>query len=329
MRPFTFVRFILFFACLLACSPIVSAQAETYTDEELDAMSDEDLELICIVRGFELVKDHVNEETGEVYTIQHSDYIEAAKQCLSIESEMNEILEEHPELREELEEEIIKMQQEQQARKEELEHLKQELQDNEGDASDSASEGAAFIGKPKMEDASDSASEGAAFVGKPKMEQTQEETVEEPATPEVEDQQTIQNETLEEEVEEEASNADAEEQEVDSTDNIESGTQSTADKMEGLEISDEERIPLNEKEEAALAEQEEIIPDDLTLEYLRVEFIKYVKKDIERVTRILIPILKPMLSAGDLAIRYIRAALSTLKDAYSSQPNSTEEKAEA
>lgn len=87
MGPFTFLRFIFFVAFLAAYSSIVSAQA-TFTDEELDAMSDEDLELICIVRGFELVKDHVNEETGEVYTIQHSDYIEAAKQCLSIEKEM-------------------------------------------------------------------------------------------------------------------------------------------------------------------------------------------------------------------------------------------------
>ena len=210
-------------------------------------------------------------------------------------------------MREELEEEIIKMQQEQQARKEELEKLKQELQNNEGDASDSASEGAAFVGKPKMEEA-------------------QEGTADEPSISGVETQQTIETENLEEE----ASNTDAEEQvnsdRVEESNDESSGSQSTTDKTEGLDISDEERIPLNEKEEAALAEQEKL-PDDLTLEYLRVEFIKYVKKDIERVTRILIPILKPMLNAGDLAIRYIRAALSTLRDAYNSQPNPTEEKA--
>lgn len=87
MGPFTFVRFIFFVACLFACTCMVSAQ-ETYTDEELDAMSDVDLEHICLVRGFELVKDHLNEETGEVYTIQHVDYVAAAKQCLSIEIEM-------------------------------------------------------------------------------------------------------------------------------------------------------------------------------------------------------------------------------------------------
>lgn len=83
----TFLKFIFLLACLLACSSVVSAQ-ETYTDEELDAMSDEELELICVVRGFELVKDHVIEETGEVYTLQHTDYVTAAKQCLSIEREM-------------------------------------------------------------------------------------------------------------------------------------------------------------------------------------------------------------------------------------------------
>lgn len=87
MGPSTFLKFIFLLICLLACPFAVSA-LETYTDEELDAMSDEELELICIVRGFELVKDHVDEQTGEVYTLQHEDYIMAAKQCLSIESEM-------------------------------------------------------------------------------------------------------------------------------------------------------------------------------------------------------------------------------------------------
>lgn len=212
------------------------------------------------------------------------------------------------------------MQKEQEARKEELENLKQQLQDNEADGSDSASAGVAFVGKPK---ADAPASEGAAFVGKPKVEaaqETQESIAEEPVTSEAEEQQAIVTETLEEEVEEEAASTSHIEEQGDDSD-----TQSTKDKTEGLEISEEERIPLNEQEEAALAEQEEL-PDDLSLE----SFIKYVKKDIERVTRILIPILKPMLNAGDLAIRYIRAALLTLRNAYNSQTsqtNPTEEKA--
>lgn len=202
------------------------------------------------------------------------------------------------------------MQQEQEARKEELENLQQQLQDDDPDAPDSASEGAAFVGKPEIEEAQDV-------------------TADEPSVSDAEEHQTIETEPLEEELDVEASNTDAEEQ-LDSEEKTdESGTQSTTDKTEGLEISDEERIPLNEQEEAALADQEKL-PDDVTLEYLRDEFIKYVKKDIERLTRILIPILKPMLNAGDLAIRYIRAALTTLRDGYNnSQANPTEETAEA
>ena len=87
MGTFTIVKFICFLSCLFASSYIVIAQ-ESYTDEELSGMSDEDLELICSIRGFELVKDHIDEQTGEVYTLQHIDYVAAAKQCLSMEREM-------------------------------------------------------------------------------------------------------------------------------------------------------------------------------------------------------------------------------------------------
>jgi hypothetical protein len=88
MRVQLFFRFfLLFIVCLAALSNLVLGQ-ETFPDEELDAMSDEELELICLVRGFELLKDQIDEATGEVYVLTHGDYVESAKQCLSIEKEM-------------------------------------------------------------------------------------------------------------------------------------------------------------------------------------------------------------------------------------------------
>jgi hypothetical protein len=56
--------------------------------EELQAMSEEQLEDICIQRGFELLKDEVDATTGEVYQLSHQDYVEAAMKCLAIEQEM-------------------------------------------------------------------------------------------------------------------------------------------------------------------------------------------------------------------------------------------------
>lgn len=46
---------------------------------DLDSLSDLELEEICALRGFELVKEGV---------FSHDDYVEAARQCLAIERDM-------------------------------------------------------------------------------------------------------------------------------------------------------------------------------------------------------------------------------------------------
>ncbi len=72
---------------------ILSSIIECLTDEgvdgglDLESMSNEELEDICIKRGFELVKEK-DDDTGELKAYSHEDYINAAKQCLQIESEM-------------------------------------------------------------------------------------------------------------------------------------------------------------------------------------------------------------------------------------------------
>lgn len=52
-------------------------------DEYIDLvdMTDEELEEICTSRGFELIR-----EDGQVYT--HEDYVNAASECLQIETDL-------------------------------------------------------------------------------------------------------------------------------------------------------------------------------------------------------------------------------------------------
>lgn len=55
---------------------------------DLASMSNDELEEICRERGFELIDDELDEETGEQIVFTREDYIEAAIQCLNIESQM-------------------------------------------------------------------------------------------------------------------------------------------------------------------------------------------------------------------------------------------------
>ena len=61
---------------------------DLFTESELQAMADEELELICTERGFALVVDEIDPDTGKPYVFTHDDYVSAAQQCLAIEQEM-------------------------------------------------------------------------------------------------------------------------------------------------------------------------------------------------------------------------------------------------
>eukprot|EP00986_Skeletonema_menzelii_P003613 scaffold1134_cov147-Skeletonema_menzelii.AAC.2 len=73
-------------------------------DEYIDLvdMTDEELEEICTSRGFELVR-----EDGQVYT--HKDYVDAATECLQIETDLEEILQKNPQILEDLKQETERM----------------------------------------------------------------------------------------------------------------------------------------------------------------------------------------------------------------------------
>jgi hypothetical protein len=54
-------------------------------EENLDHLSDEELESICTTRGFQLLRE---DDNGLPYAFTHEDYVEAASRCLDMEREM-------------------------------------------------------------------------------------------------------------------------------------------------------------------------------------------------------------------------------------------------
>jgi hypothetical protein len=103
-------RYLIVFAILVLCGVVMGQEVESPSKPEvvveiedyLDAMSDEQLIGMCSERGFGIVNDE-----GE---LEHKDYVEAARRCMSMEDEMNAILAENPDLAAELESEIERMQ---------------------------------------------------------------------------------------------------------------------------------------------------------------------------------------------------------------------------
>lgn len=66
---------------------VVSAQSVLSPrdlERRLKGMSDAQLEQICIERGFELITDELDEETGLPVVSTHQDYIDAAIQCIQM-----------------------------------------------------------------------------------------------------------------------------------------------------------------------------------------------------------------------------------------------------
>lgn len=76
--------FRLLFLLLVVAS---AAAAESAINmEELEQLSDPELEAICTNLGFMLVTE--DQTTGQPLQLQHADYVEAARQCLQIQEEM-------------------------------------------------------------------------------------------------------------------------------------------------------------------------------------------------------------------------------------------------
>lgn len=167
----------IFFVWALLVIPLMS-QNPSYSESELEAMLDEELEGICLERGFELVKEDIDPTTGLLYEFTHADYVDAAKRCLAIEQEMNELLDQYPELAEELEEEIKKMEAENAAKKAEVDELQKKIAEVQEAArgKNVSNLDAAFVSRPRTtidsEDRSLNLQEETVFVEDPKIGQT-------------------------------------------------------------------------------------------------------------------------------------------------------------
>lgn len=133
------------FILLLVLVVLVSG-FEEYSEEDLEAMTKSELESICETRGFKLVNN------AEDLTKQ--DYVEAAQRCLAIEQEMNELLTQYPELADELEEEIKKMEKENAEKKAYIDELENELASESSD-DDQDGPGMAFVPPSKSRGSED------------------------------------------------------------------------------------------------------------------------------------------------------------------------------
>ena len=67
----------------LLLSPSSSASSREL-ERQLQGMTKEELEQICVDRGFELIKDEIDVETGLPIVSTHQDHVDAAWQCLQL-----------------------------------------------------------------------------------------------------------------------------------------------------------------------------------------------------------------------------------------------------
>jgi exonuclease VII small subunit len=84
------------------------ATAEDNEWVSLDDLTDAELENICTSRGFELLREEENGENGDII-YNHKYYVEAAEQCLAIAEEIEKVLQENPDMLQQLVEEVARL----------------------------------------------------------------------------------------------------------------------------------------------------------------------------------------------------------------------------
>jgi len=128
-RHLTYALFItvaLFTSSCMGSESVDDNREEEIEDTNIQTLTDVELEQICTSRGFELVKD-IDKETGEAKEYSHTDYVDAAKQCLAMEAEMEQILSENPQMLDDIEAEAKKMREEKVRLERELAEAKSKL----------------------------------------------------------------------------------------------------------------------------------------------------------------------------------------------------------
>ena len=126
-------------------------QAIDYTQIDLNELTNDELVAICTDRGFELVFE-LDDATEEPLEYSHEDYVDAARECLKLEQEMEQFYDENPDMLKEMEEERKRMLKEQ----EELEQKLKEAQEKlHTEKAKKTSDGNAFVKKAGQEDETD------------------------------------------------------------------------------------------------------------------------------------------------------------------------------
>ena len=222
----------------------------------------------------------------------------------------NELLNEYPELAEELEEELKKMEEENAAKQQELAELQKRVEEQQ-----STEDGAA---------ASSAAASGAAFVSSGKTT---------PSTT------TEQDKKGEEEFDEDASiqqGDDLEEVKENGSDNGEDElivTEIAEDVIEETETvsseKEEEMVSSIEGNTTDVTAKPTKTSEDFTMTHLAIEtlraFVEHAKDDVKRLVGLMIPVVQPLFNAGDVAWRQIKALFMKARDAYYAQPTEDEE----
>jgi hypothetical protein len=202
-------------------------------------------------------------------------------------------LAEYPELAEEVEEEIKKLEAEQIARQAEVRALQEELEEAQNGAggNDKSNPGAAFV-PPEM------ASDDSDF-----------EIIED------EDEQTITEEatagTLVEGVDESIAEEVANEEDV--------VIEDTGVPVASAKKDDAELIAKNET-----TSKDDFTMRAITFEIIR-EIVKQVNNDVKRIVELMTPVIRPILRAGDVAWRHLKVAFESARRTYENSQSSTED----
>ncbi|CAB9516207.1 expressed unknown protein [Seminavis robusta] len=294
-------RFALWVLLILFFSPCCCLGQETNTEqppppsgklsvEELEALTDQELELICLERGFELIRD------GSEGDLTHDDYVEAARRCLAIEEDMNEILEQNPELAEELLSELDRM-------KDEKELLEQQVAQQEAERDRLEQEVAEATAKSDKQ-APRMWGDGTAY----SQYQQQQQSATGPAssTPVSGSGSNSQQST---ETAKDSSSSSSSTEEPDMC-----GNPTTT------EVDDKEQQPAT----------------DFSLKTFVQEVIAEFEKDARRFTTLIFPVVKPLFSAGNFAWRHLKVLfhgakeqLKKYKESSSDSSNNKEAQAQA
>jgi len=280
----------LLFMLLILLFAIVSGQEE-YSQADLESMTEIELEDICVKRGFQLVNDEPDDLTKQ-------DYIEAAQRCLAIEQEMNELLAQYPELADELEEEIKRMEKENSEKLDYVEQLENEIS-NDSTGGNLNEPGIAFTPRSK----------------------NQESGIDDDIVEVDDDELVVSDEIPLDEASDDLLFADEEVKASTSVDDTEElhSSHTNSDDMHPDEDTDDIDMtnPVGTDIEAREAST---IKKDLTLTHIAIEslrvLVKNAQDDVKRIINLAIPVLQPLLNVGDVAWHQMKALFVRARQVY-------------